>query len=168
MRSPQEISNSTARAKFYTLIWQRTLASQMADAWNDAQPSPRCRFLHENTIVSSRQVAQQSSLKVTEPCSATSLVIQKTTEKEELLPALGESVMLFRYRPARPRVTTPHLLPATEASLVKRQKNPALVDRQRGPQLFRRFKIADTFGRRVKRQLHMDGVRCCWSLRSLR
>ena len=58
--------------------------------------------------------------------------------------------MLFRYRPARQKVTTPHLLPVSlKPASSNGLKNSALVDRQRGPQLFRRFKIGDTSGRRA-------------------
>ena len=108
--------------------------------------------LTRTPIVSSRQVARQSSLKVTERCSATSMVIQKTRPRKKSYCQLSQSVMLFRYRPARQKVTTPHLLPdSLKPASSNGLKNSALVDRQRGPQLFRRFKIGDTSGRRAKR-----------------
>ena len=118
----------------YTLIWQRTLASQMADA-RGTTLSLRLGAvsLTRTPIVSSRQVARQSSLKVTERCSATSMVIRKRDRERRAIVAASQSVMLFRYRPARQKVTTPHLLPdSLKPASSNGLKNSALVDRHVG------------------------------------
>jgi len=124
MRSPREISNELDRQELalYTLIWQRTLASQMADA-RGTTLSLRLGAIssHEKTdcefTASGTTIEFEGHRAVLSDVDGDS---ENETEKEELLPALavGDDVPVQACTPEGHNTTPPARF--TEASLVKR------------------------------------------------
>ena len=124
LRSPREIANELDRQELalYTLIWQRTLASQMADA-RGTTLSLRLGAIssHENTdcefTASGTTIEFEGHRAVLSDVDGDS---ENETEKEELLPALavGDVVPVEACTPEGHNTTPPARF--TEASLVKR------------------------------------------------
>lgn len=124
MRSPRESSNELDRQELalYTLIWQRTLASQMADA-RGTTLSLRLGAIssHEKTdcefTASGTTIEFEGHRAVLSDVDGDS---ENETEKEELLPALavGDDVPVQACTPEGHNTTPPARF--TEASLVKR------------------------------------------------
>ena len=147
MRSPREILNELDRQELalYTLIWQRTLASQMADA-RGTTLSLRLGAVssHENTdceFTASGTTIEFEGRAVLGDVDGDS---ENEAEKEELLPAaVGDAVPLQACTPEGHNTTPPARF--TEASLVKRLEELGIGRPSTWAQLFRRFKIGDTF-----------------------
>ena len=122
MRSPREIANELDRQELalYTLIWQRTLASQMADA-RGTTLSLRLGAIssHENTdcefAASGTTIEFEGHRAVLSDVDS-----ENETGREELLPALavGNVVPVQACNPEGHNTTPPARF--TEASLVKR------------------------------------------------
>ena len=124
MRSPRDIANELDRQELalYTLIWQRTLASQMADA-RGTTLSLRLGAVsaHENTdcefTASGTTIEFEGHRAVLADLDKDS---ENESEKEELLPALavGDNVPVKACNPEGHSTNPPARF--TEASLVKR------------------------------------------------
>lgn len=124
MRSPRDIANELDRQELalYTLIWQRTLASQMADA-RGTTLSLRLGALstHENTdcefTASGTTIEFEGHRAVLADLESDA---ENESEKEELLPALavGDTVPVKACTPEGHNTNPPARF--TEASLVKR------------------------------------------------
>lgn len=124
MRSPRDIGNELDRQELalYTLIWQRTLASQMADA-RGTTLSLRLGAVsaHENTdcefTASGTTIEFEGHRAVLADLDNDS---ENESEKEELLPALavGDNVPVKACNPEGHSTNPPARF--TEASLVKR------------------------------------------------
>ncbi len=124
MRSPRDVANELDRQELalYTLIWQRTLASQMADA-RGTTLSLRLGAVsaHENTdcefTASGTTIEFEGHRAVLADLDSDA---ENDNEKEELLPALavGDVVPVQAYTPEGHNTTPPARF--TEASLVKR------------------------------------------------
>ena len=124
MRSPRDIANELDRQELalYTLIWQRTLASQMADA-RGTTLSLRLGAVsaHENTdcefTASGTTIEFEGHRAVLADLDNDS---ENESEKEELLPALavGDNVPVKACNPEGHSTNPPARF--TEASLVKR------------------------------------------------
>ncbi len=124
MRSPREIANELDRQELalYTLIWQRTLASQMADARGttlslrlgaiSSFENTDCEFTASGTTIEFE--GHRAVLSDVDSDS------ENETEKEELLPALavGDVVPVQACTPEGHNTSPPARF--TEASLVKR------------------------------------------------
>ena len=124
MRSPREIANELDRQELalYTLIWQRTLASQMADA-RGTTLSLRLGAISSNENTDCEFTASGTTIEFEGHRAVLSDVdgdSENETEKEELLPALevGDVVPVEACTPEGHNTTPPARF--TEASLVKR------------------------------------------------
>ena len=124
MRSPREVANELDRQELalYTLIWQRTLASQMADA-RGTTLSLRLGAISSNENTDCEFTASGTTIEFEGHRAVLSDVdgdSENETEKEELLPALevGDVVPVEACTPEGHNTTPPARF--TEASLVKR------------------------------------------------
>ena len=124
MRSPREIANELDRQELalYTLIWQRTLASQMADA-RGTTLSLRLGAISSHESTDCEFTASGTTIEFEGHRAVLSDVdgdAENETEKEELLPALavGDVVPVEACTPEGHNTTPPARF--TEASLVKR------------------------------------------------
>jgi DNA topoisomerase I len=121
MRSPDQVSTELhgPELSLYRLIWQRTLASQMADAAGTTvslrlgASSPECEFAASGTTITFPGYRQAYVESTDDPAEG-------DADREALLPALtvGQSVPVESFTPNGHTTSPPARY--TEASLVKR------------------------------------------------